>query len=153
MAKPTAADVDTSEAPAAGGGRRKVLLLAPVLLLLVAGWFFVLGPGAGSEAAEEPAEPELGEVVPLDPITMNLADGRLLKVGLALQLPAEPASDHEVNGSVALDEAISFLGGHTYAQLAPPAARQEAKAELSHRVAERYHDEVLEVYFTEFVMQ
>ena len=84
---------------------------------------------------------------------MNLADGRLLKVGLALQLPLEPAGKEEVTGSVALDEAISFLGEHTYEQLAVPAARQAVKAELSERVAKRYHDEVLEVYFTEFVMQ
>ena len=61
--------------------------------------------------------------------------------------------EHPVSGSVALDEAISFLGSHTMAQLTPPEARQKAKAELSARVAERYHSEVLEVYFTEFVMQ
>jgi flagellar FliL protein len=145
------------EQPAATGGRRKKLLVAagPLVLALVAAWYFVLGPGSvGTAAAEKPgAAVEHGEVVPLEPITMNLADGRLLKVGLALQLPLEPASEHEVNGSVALDEAITFLGQHTYEQLAPPAARQKAKQQLSHRVAERYHHDVLEVYFTEFVMQ
>ena len=59
----------------------------------------------------------------------------------------------ELNGSVALDEAIAYLGEHTYDQLAAPGARQAAKTELSHRVAERYHHDVMEVYFTEFVMQ
>ena len=109
-----------------------------------------------ASAAEEKPKVELGEVVALDPITMNLADGRLLKVGLALQLPLEPpagAGHGEFSGSVALDEAIAFLGEHTYDQLAAPAARQAAKKELSHRVNERYHHGVLEVYFTEFVMQ
>lgn len=137
---------------AAKKGRSKLLLAGPLVVGLVAGWFFLLGPGSGG-GPEEPTEPEPGEVLALEPITMNLSDGRLLKVGLALQLPLEPAGDHEVSGSIALDEAISYLGEHSYAQLSEPKARQKAKEELSHRVAERYHEEVLEVYFTEFVMQ
>jgi flagellar FliL protein len=156
MAKtaPAPAAADTAAAEAPKSKKKLVVIAVPLLLVLVAAWYFVLGPGSGgSEAEEKPKAPELGAVVALDPITMNLADGRLLKVGLALQLPLEPASDHEVTGSVALDEAIAFLGEHTYAQLAKPAARQEAKKELSHRVAKRYHEDVLGIYFTEFVMQ
>ena len=144
MAKTAAAPAETADA-AKGGKKKLLMVVGPVLLVVVAAWYFVLGPGSGGSAAEEKPEVELGEVVALEPITMNLADGRLLKVGLALQLPLEPpAGAHgEVNGSVALDETIAFLGEHTYAQLAQPAARQEAKKELSHRVAERYHHDVL----------
>ncbi len=156
MAKTAAAPAETADAAKGGGKKKLIMIVVPVLLVVVAAWYFVLGPGSGSgEAEEKPKEVELGEVVALEPITMNLADGRLLKVGLALQLPLEPpAGGHgEVSGSVALDEAIAFLGEHTYDQLAAPAARQAAKKELSHRVNERYHHGVLEVYFTEFVMQ
>ena len=149
MAVATQAAPVAVEAPPARRSRRKPVLIAvAVLLLAVAAWFVVLAPDDG--AAETPVA---GEVLPLEPITMNLADGRLLKVGLALQLAEGAGTEHPVSGSVALDEAISFLGAHTMAQLTPPEARQKAKAELSERVAERYHSEVLEVYFTEFVMQ
>ena len=154
MAKTAPAPAADTAAEAPKGKKKLLVIVVPLLLVLVAAWYLVLGPGSGgSEAEEKPEEPALGEVIALEPITMNLADGRLLKVGLALQLPDPPASDHEIGGSVALDEAIAFLGEHTYAQLAAPAARQEAKKELSHRVAERYHEEVLGIYFTEFVMQ
>ena len=158
MAKTAAAPAETADAAEGGGKKKLVMIVVPVLLVVVAAWYFVLGPGSGGSAAEEkPKEAEHGEVVALDPITMNLADGRLLKVGLALQLPLEPPAGGgghgEFSGSIALDEAIAFLGEHTYDQLAAPAARQEAKKELSHRVNERYHSGVLEVYFTEFVMQ
>lgn len=138
---------------ATSGNRKKMILIAGPLLALVAAWYLLLGPGSGS--GEDPhAEPVAGEVLPLEPITMNLADGRLLKVGLALQLKEGAGGGHgPVNGSVALDEAITFLGEHTYEQLAAPAGRAKAKAELSARVSERYHSDVLEVYFTEFVMQ
>ncbi len=155
MATTKPAPAADGEVAAAGGGRKKKLMIAvPLLLAMVAGWFFVLGPGSGG-AAEKPKKPEPGEVLELQPITMNLADGRLLKLGLALQLPLDPpTSGHgELSGSVALDEAIAYLGEQTYEQLSAPGARQAAKKELSHRVEERYHHGVLEVYFTEFVMQ
>jgi len=150
----TTADGEGEEEAAKGGGKKKKLMIVlPLLVVLIAGWFFLLGPGSGG-AAEKPAKPEPGEVVQLEPITMNLADGRLLKLGLALQLPLEGGGGHgEVSGSVALDEAIAYLGEQTYDQLAAPGARQAAKKELSHRVEKRYHHGVLEVYFTEFVMQ
>lgn len=142
------------EAPAAAkaGGRKKLVLIAVPLLALTAAWYLLLGPGkADSSAAKEPVA---GEVVQLEPITMNLVDGRLLKVGLALQLVEGAGGGHgPISGSIALDEAIAFLGEHSYDQLAAPAGRQKAKAELSKRVSDRYHHEVLEVYFTEFVMQ
>lgn len=151
--KKTAAKADDQEAAAPSGGRKKLILIAVPLIAVMAGWYFLLGPGAGGGAEPVAKAPEPGEVLSLEPITMNLADGRLLKVGLALQVVASPSSGHEVTGAVALDEAIAYLGGRTYAELVSPAARQAAKDELSKRVAVRYHHDVLEVYFTEFVMQ
>jgi flagellar FliL protein len=152
MAKTKAAEAATDPVAPDSGKKKKLVIIAVALVAVAGAWFLLLGPGSGKGEAEA-AEPVPGEVVALEPITMNLADGRLLKVGLALQLPLESSGHGELNGSVALDEAISFLGEHTYAQLAVPEGRQKAKAELSKRVYERYHHEVLEVYFTEFVMQ
>lgn len=152
--KTTAAEAAPQAAPATGGSRRRVLIAGGMLLLLAVGWYLLLGPGSGRGEADAAKAPVPGEVLELEPITMNLVDGRLLKVGLALQLVEGAGGGHgPVNGSMALDEAIAFLGEHSYDQLAAPAARQKAKDDLSRRVAERYHDEVLEVYFTEFVMQ
>ena len=156
MASTTKATQNTGEeqAPDPSGRRKKLLVIALPLLALVAGWYVLLGPGANGGEPAAAHEPEPGAVLSLEPITMNLADGRLLKVGLALQVVAEPSSGHgEVTGAVALDEAIAYLGGRTYDELVAPEARQAAKDELSKRVAERYHHDVLEVYFTEFVMQ
>ena len=138
---------------AVAGGRKKLFMIAVPLLALVAGWYFLMGPAAAGSDEAVAKKPEAGEVVSLEPITMNLADGRLLKVGLALQVVAKPSSGHGVSGAVALDEAIAYLGGRTYAELVDPAGRQAAKDELSKRVYERYHHDVMEVYFTEFVMQ
>lgn len=151
----TSADAEES----GGKGRAKLLLGALVVALLVAGYVFTSGSGGGAtaEAAETVEEVVPGEVVALSPITLNLADGRFLKVGLALQLPeGVPApADGDVAGfaAPALDEAISMLGSRTYADLVAPGGRDEAKVALSERLTARYEGDVIGVYFTELVMQ
>jgi flagellar FliL protein len=138
--------------PAPGGGRRKrIVLVAVVLVVLLAagGWFFLLRDG-GSGAEAEPA-PTPGEVLALDSISVNLAGGHYLKLGLALQMVEGAA--HAPDGSRALDIAIDLFSGRDMVDLASTEQRQEVKAELVKRIAEAYHDEVMDVYFTEFVMQ
>ena len=150
-------DAPETKPQTAPAGRRRVSrrtagVAAVVVLAVAAAWWFLLRPG-DEPHAEEPVV--AGPVTTLEPITLNLADGRLLKVGLALQLP-EAGEGHgggEVSGALALDEAISHLSAKTYDELITSEGRAQAKAELSAQVAERYHGEVLEVYFTQFLMQ
>lgn len=151
------------EAGESGGkGRSKLVPAVVVVLLLAAGGYFVTSGGGddaaavAGEAVEAPV-PVLGEVVALEPVTLNLADGRFLKVGLALQL-VEGAAAVDAAGvagfaAPALDEAISVLGARSYAELVAPGGRDAVKQALSERVAARYEGDVLGVYFTEFVMQ
>lgn len=139
------------QAAAAGGGRRRTVLLLAVLLVggALAAWWFLLRP-APAEAAEEP-EVEAGEVVQLEPVSINLAGEHYLKVALALELTAEV--EEAVDGSKAQDAAISLFSGRDMAELRDPARREELKAELTETVNETYHGEVLKVYYTEYVMQ
>ena len=135
-----------AEAPAEekGGGRKKPVVIAVVVLgLLAAGWWFFLRPSG-------PAVPEPGEVMTLEPIQVNLADGHYLRIGLALQLSADA---HEADGSKALDAAIDLFSGADSAALVKSGERQEFKAKLQEALHEEYHGAVLGVYFTEFVTQ
>ena len=59
----------------------------------------------------------------------------------------------EPDGSHALDLAISQFSGKSIAELADHKAREKAKEKLLHSVEEAYHHEVMDIYFTEFVMQ
>ncbi len=133
--------------PKAGGGKKKLVILAVVALLLVGGgaYFFLLrGPSA-------PPKPQPGAVLKLDSINVNLADNHYLKIGLALQTTTKASAD--IDGSQALDIAISQLSGRKMADLAVPAKREKAKEELVKEVSRAYEGEIMDVYFTEFVMQ
>lgn len=162
---PLGADADAPPAPS----RRKKLLMGGVVLLLAllaaggGGYFMLMGgaptaeEAAAAEAAAEAAEvPEPGVVVPLEPVTINLADGRYLQVGIALQQPVPKEGGYEeeaLDGSHALDILIDKLSGRPMSDIASAEQRGAIKAELVAEVAEAYHDEVYDIYFTSFVMQ
>jgi flagellar FliL protein len=148
-------DAETKTGQAEGTkGRKKLLLIAgPVVLLIIAavGYFLFLKP-SGSEP--EKVEHTPGAIVTLDPITINLAGGHFLKLGMALQTDAKASSGHEeVGGAQALDLAIELFSGKTVTELSAKEGREKAKESLVEHVTERYENEVYDVYFTEFVYQ
>ena len=170
-------DGDATQAPAKKRGHGNLIPAIVVAVGLLGGGFFMGKSPAAPPAAqahadekkEHKAEPEVkeeathGPVQNLEPITLNLADGHFLKIGLALQLAEVEGGGHaaaeELPSAKALDIAISLLGEHTMDALASPKARELVKKELSKRVSAAYTDPltheplVTKVYFTEFVMQ
>jgi flagellar protein FliL len=131
-------------APAKGGGKKKlVIVVLLVIVLAAAAWWFVLRKPA--EAAPKP-----GEVVALDPIQVNLADGHYLSIGIALQ--AVDGAE-ELDGSKALDAVIGLYSGRSIDELIKPKAREHLKDELSTELGELYEKEVMGVYLTQFVTQ
>lgn len=127
------------------GGKKKLLMIVAVVLLAAGGaWFFLLRGGG------PPPPPVPGVVVALEPVTLNLADGHYLKLGLALQ--ATKAAKEAPDGSKALDIAIAMLSDRPPAELTSAKARAEVKKKLVEKVDEAYEHEVMDVYFTQFVM-
>lgn len=136
--------------------KRKPLLVIVVVVLALAGgggWYFLTG-----SSGDAPAEPvvESGPVVDLEAMTLNLSDGRYLKIGLSLEVTEEAnaaAGSEGVNGAKARDAAISILGQHTYDQMLVPKQRAAAISALTTEIEKRYDGDIIDVYVTEFVMQ
>lgn len=130
------------------GKKKLVIMAAPAVLVVAAlAWFLFLKPSGPSE----PPPPTPGPVVQLDPITINLAGGHFLKLGLALQPTAD--AGEEVSGAKALDAAIALYSGKTVSELSTGEGREKTKAKLVTEVSELYEKLVYDVYLTEFVMQ
>lgn len=172
----------TEEEPKKKRGKKAMLIPLIVLVLgMSGGGYFFFAPKAEAKSPEEIAaelkeaelHPKLGEVVKLDPITMNLSDGHVLKVGLAIHFVAEPKDEHiaallggggghakpepgasKLAGyeSLALNAAILDLGNRTYDELSAVGGKAAAKDELAKKIKELYHGDAAEVYYTVFVM-
>lgn len=163
---------DQGEGANTGGAKKGKSNLVPAVVVaigLVAG-AKVMGGGGGdksstpagisAEATTTTTEPE-GERVKLDSVTLNVSDGRFLKVGITLQLRhgakveggGEGKEDTAVVWAKALDLTIEVLGGKSYQELVTPAGRESAKELLLEHLDEAYHGDIETLYFTEFVMQ
>ena len=161
MAKKKAADGDEAK-----GGKGKTMAMGAVMAIGLLGGLkgFVLSGGAKAAAApgvSATTTTKPGPIVTLDPITVNIAGDRFLKIGLGIQLsgkvadqPAPKDSNDPTKGFArALDPTIETFGGHSYDSLVTPVGRAAAKEELAKKLEAAYPEEVEGVYFTDFVMQ
>lgn len=138
-----------------GGGKKKMILIVAGAVILTialgAGAFFMfLKPSDASAGEKEEPPPVPGAVLVLEPISVNLADGHYLRLGLSLQL-IEGAEVKD--GSKALDLAIKIFTQQKVEELLDAKHREEAREKLTKELEEAYPEKVMGVYFTEFVTQ
>ncbi len=96
-----------------------------------------------------------GPVLTQDSVTVNLADGHFLKLGIGLQLPVgtDPTTAKDANmGTKALDYVITTLRTKTMSDLGPTALAPLTKR-LGNDICVMYDAKVTNLYFTDFVMQ
>lgn len=142
----TALDAKGEAAAEPAKSKKKLIIIGVVVALLAAVgyWHF------GMAKSGKPAAPVAGTVFPLDSIQINLADGHYLKLTLAIQGTKKAK---ELDGSKALDAAINLFTGQTVAKLSDDTYRQQQKEKLAAQIEKLYPDEVMGIYYTEFVMQ
>lgn len=143
-----------------GSGKGKVFRLLGVLIVVaaVAGYWFLMGPGTSGDEGAAPvggeAEYKLGEVLVVEPISINLEGGHYLRLGLGLQLTADAGKDGiAVNSAQALDAAIALFSGRSTEELADLKTREALKAQLTATLKDLYDEQVVGVYYTDFVTQ
>lgn len=176
QAAPVQAPPPAAPAAAAKKLDTKVIAIAAVVALAAVYFLFLkpspkaaTPPATGASAAAPVSAgnvrlgdleniPHDGPVVALDSITVNLADGKFLRLGIALQLSKEAGKgegslDPRSFGARALDSAITVMSSYTADDLTQPKSRAKAKERLTRTIVARYDNEVLGLYFTDFVMQ
>ena len=164
MADTDAAAPDRPPTVPAGARRKRhrtVPLVVTVLALGVVAVYIVQGRRAGAAASGDTTAmttttaPMPGELVEIPALSLNLADGRFLRVGLALRLVKGENAEEWTKSETPLirDLLISFFAGRRMSDLASSDGREGARRDLLAQARERHGDAVLAVYFTEFVMQ
>ncbi|HKS99854.1 MAG TPA: flagellar basal body-associated FliL family protein [Rugosimonospora sp.] len=133
--------------------KKLLLIIVAVVALVIAGAGGYMMFAGGSSKGAKPAKPKPvpGTVLALDALTVNLAGGHYLKVKLALQLTA--SADPKTDGSQALDLAITEFSDLPMSDLSSETGREKVKAALLEKVGAAYEDKVMDIYFTQFVMQ
>ena len=159
-------------------GKKTIALLGvPLGLGVAAGlvYFFVLaGPSVPPEIPD-PVEGQHGPMIALEERVVNLLKGgdyRYVKVGVTVELRPETAAFYELKGEarVAVEHEVELeyeaalplmldavgrtVGAKTSTELGTPEGRAALKEEIHHAMAEILGEhEVLNVYFTDLVMQ
>lgn len=165
-------DKSKVEGEAKPGGPKKLIVIGAAVAVLLAGGtgagVFLMTKGDTAAAAETHEEEVLvpGDVTTLDPISVNLADGHYLKIGVALQAVYAEAGGHGgstgLDGSKAYDLIISQFSNLSMTDLENAEQRNRYKDELTAKIIEAYtaedeegvaHKEVMGLYLTQFVMQ
>jgi flagellar protein FliL len=128
------------------------------LIIIIAAALLALGGGGGGylmfkrHAAAAKAAVVPGAVVVLDAMTINLEDSHFLKLKFSLQMTADAATE-ELDGSKAMDLAIDEYSNRRMAELFSNGERNKTKGELLEKIATAYDKEVMDIYFTAFVIQ
>lgn len=127
--------------------KNKVFLIAVVLVLIVGGaaYKFLMPTKA------EP--PKGGDVVQMEPMTLNLTGGNYLKVQTAIQLVAGKGTAADFATSHAAELVIDQFSNRPVASLSTNEARKELTAQLLTALKKAYPGEVYNVFLTQFVTQ
>lgn len=145
-------DRETGAPAKASGGLRarltsKKFLVAVALLLAVAG-------GAYKFLAPQPVVPPSGgDVVALDPTTLNLTGGHYLKIAISVQLVKGKASASDFATSKAAELTIDEFSDRDVASLSSNPARKKLTSDLLTKLKAAYPGEVFDVFLTQFVTQ
>ncbi len=153
MSSPTTKPSEEA-APKAKSKKKLIIIIAAAVLLLGGGGGGYLMLSGGKSSTATPAKPEVkpGKVAVLEAITINLAGGHYLKIGIALQGIEGVAETGVPDASRVADLAISEFTDRDLAELSSEQGRVKLKAELLTKIQEAYPDSVMALYFTQFVI-
>lgn len=146
-----------------GGKSNLVPAIVLALGLIVGGYLMGNGSDGGStEVIVTVPEIALGPLVAVDSMTLNLADGRYLRLGVSFQMSDAYEDAHEnenistfpsADASKIRDALIGIFGGSDYRMLSTASGRESTREELLNKSNDLLGGNVIAVFFTDFVIQ
>lgn len=154
--------------PKPKGGKRSLIkfaIIGVVALMLMGGGFYGFkvfskkdtGHGAVGEKKSEEGTKEPGQMVPLDPFVINLADPevRYLKISINLEADSEQVKEEANNRMPQIrDTILMLMTSKTSEDVKDVGGKLKLQDEIVSRVNHYFSKgKIKAVYFTEFVMQ
>lgn len=127
--------------------KKLIIIIVAVLAIAGGGYKFFLAP------KPKPGPPVGGDIVSMDPTTLNLANGHYLKVGVAIQLVKGKATMADFKTAEAAEKVIDEFSNRTVASLSSNQARKALTEDLTKQIKAAYKDEVFAIFLTQFVTQ
>lgn len=114
-------------------------------------------PGTARIERQSDLPRSAGQVLPLPPITVNLADPagrRYLKLAMEVEVNADVSEELKGQSARIRDAVIMLLAGKSYADVSTPDGKVLLKAEVAARLNQILGAQrVVRVYFTDFVVE
>jgi flagellar FliL protein len=149
--KVAAAAADNA-APKKKKSKKKLIIVLAVVLLIGGAAKYEMG--AKKPAAHGAVAPKPGPLVALDAVTVNLAGGHYLRVGVTLQFTDKVSASAPPDGAPALDTTIGYFTGQDAGPLQTSAGLEASKKGLKDKITADYpKDPIYDVLFTSFVVQ
>ena len=149
----TTRSASKTAAKAAAKSEKKSFLKSKKGILLIVAVLVVGGGAYKFLMPKKVGPPTGGDVVALDPNTVNLAGGHYLQIAVGIQLVKGRASATSFETSHAAELVIDEFSNRTVAALSTNAARDKLHTQLETELKKAYPGEVYDLFFTKFVTQ
>lgn len=150
-----AAPSGRAKSPKAGkqNAKKKSFLKSRKGIVTIVALLAVGGGGYMTLAPAKAGPPKGGDVVAMDPTTVNLTQGHYLKIAVAVQLVEGKASADAFRPSQAAELVIDEFSDRSVASLSSTEARKKLAGDLEHKIKQAYEGEVYAIFLTQFVTQ
>jgi flagellar protein FliL len=139
----------------------KPLIIIVAAVLLIGGgsggyYFFVMAKKPAVVKKVAPPPPPKLAYVDVKEMTLRLADAgaeHYIKLSPVLGVPAGKSEEMEEKVPVVRDRIVTVVTARSSADLATPAGKNKLKADLIDTLHHDFHDDVVDIYFSDYLVE
>ena len=139
---------------------KTLIITVAVVLLIGAGaggyYFAVMAQKPALATKLIPPPPPKLAYVDVKEMTLRLADAgaeHYIKLGAVLGVPTSKSDEVEDKLPVARDRIVTVVTARSSAELVTPAGKDKLKADLMEILHRDFHEDVVEIYFSDYLVE
>jgi flagellar FliL protein len=139
--------------------KKLIIIIAAVVLLGGGGggyYFFVMAKKPAVAHKEPPKPPPKLAYVEVKEMTMRLADAgseHYIKLSPVLGVPLAKSDEMGEKLPIVRDRIVSVVTARSSTDLATPAGKDKLKADLMNIMHQDFHEDVVDIYFSDYLVE